>query len=108
LGLVGVAPLILLPSAAIVLGAALLLGGGTQPELVEDGPPRRWHVTRDAVRASSGVMIMGGLSALVLGVIAVAVEGPVLPLALTAVLCVAASLMLSGGSLLARFRQRVA
>lgn len=109
LSVLGVASLTLLPVAAIVLGVALLLGGGTQPEIAEDDDPRqRFHVTRDIVRAASGVMVMGGLSSLVLGVIAVAVEGPALPLALTALLCVATSLMLSGGSLLARFREHVA
>jgi len=107
LALLGVASLTLLPVAAIVLGVALLLGGGAQPEIGEDDARDRWHVTRDIVRASSGVMVMGGLSSLVLGVIAVAVDGPVLPLVLTALLCVATSLTLSGGSLLARFREHV-
>lgn len=108
LALLGVAALTLLPVASIVLGVALLLGGGAQPDVVEDESPRHWHVSRDAVRAASGVMVMGGLSALVLGVIAIAAEGPILALALTAQLCVAAALVLSGGSLLARFRERVA
>ncbi len=107
LALLGVASLTLLAVAAIVLGVSLLLGGGAQPEIAEDDTPKRWHVTRDAVRASSGVMVMGGLSSLVLGVIAVAADAPVLPLALTALLCVAAALMLAGGSLLARFRERL-
>lgn len=108
LAMLGVASLTLLPVAAIVLGVALLLGGGAQPEIAaEDDARDRWHVTRDIVRASSGVMVMGGLSSLVLGVIAVAVDGPVLPLVLTALLCVATSLTLSGGSLLARFREHV-
>lgn len=107
LAVLGVASLTLLPVAAIVLGVALLLGGGAQPEIAEDDARDRWHVTRDIVRASSGVMVMGGLSSLVLGVIAVAVEGPVLPLALTALLCVATSLVLSGGSLLVRFREHI-
>lgn len=103
----GVASLTLLPVAAIALGVALLLGGGAQPDIAEDDERQRWHVTRDIVRASSGVMVMGGLSSLVLGVIALAVEGPVVPLALTALLCVATCLVLSGGSLLARFREHV-
>lgn len=106
LALLGVASETLLAIAAIVLGVALLLGGGAQPELVEDDTPKRWHVTRDAVRASSGVMVMGGLSSLVLGVIAVAVESPAVPLVLTSLLCVAAALLLAGGSFLARFRDR--
>jgi hypothetical protein len=107
----GMMSLILLPVAAIVLGAALLLGGPTQPDLAEDATVtarRHWHVTRDAMRASSGVMVMGGLGAIVLGILAVSGVGPALPLALTALLCVAMSLMLSGGSLLALVRKKLA
>ncbi len=107
----GIVPLTMLPVASIVLGAALLLGGPMQPDLVEDAPvttPRHWHVTRDLMRASSGVMVMGGLSSVILGVLALANVGPTAPLALTALLCVAASLMLSGGSLLALIRRRFA
>jgi len=107
LALFGVASLTLLPVAAIALGAALLLGGPTQPEIAEDSP-RHWHVTRDMMRASSGVMVMGGLSAVILGVLAIANVGPIVPLALTALLCVAAALMLSGGSLLAVVKKRFA
>lgn len=111
LALFGVASLTLLPVAAIVLGAALLLGGPTQPDIAEDAPgttPRHWHVTRDMMRASSGVMVMGGLAAVVLGVLGIANVGPAVPLALTAFLCAAVALMLSGGSLLALVKNRFA
>jgi len=110
LALAGVASLTLLAAAALVLGAALLLGGPAQPDLAEVAPApthRHWEVTRSIVRSSSGVMVMGGVAAVVLGVLAIAGVGPALALALTALLCVAAALMLAGGSLYARFAQRL-
>jgi len=110
LALAGVEPLTLLATAALVLGAALLLGGPAQPDLAEVTPAptrRHWEVTRSIVRASSGVMVMGGVASVVLGVLAIAGAGPALALALTALLCVAAALMMAGGSLYARFAQRM-
>lgn len=109
LALMQVMPTVLLPIAAVALGVALLLGGPTQPDFAEVGAPdagHHWQVTRGAARTSSGVMVMGGLAALVLGVLAIAGLAPALVLSLVAVVCVAAALMLSGGALLARFTSR--
>jgi len=111
LALFGVAPTFLLPAAALVIGAAMLLGGPAQPQIAEAAPAssaRRWHVTRDAVRTSSGVMVMAGVAAVVLGILAVAANGPVILLTLIAMLCVAAALVLAGGALTARFARRFA
>ncbi|MBA3397311.1 MAG: hypothetical protein H0T89_32090 [Deltaproteobacteria bacterium] len=111
LALFGVSPLTLLPVAALVLGVALLLGGPAQPQIAEVAParsPRRWHVTRDAVRTSSGVMVMAGVAAIALGILALATDGPVLLLSLIAMVCVAAALVLAGGALAARFARRFA
>lgn len=109
LAVIGVSPLVLLPAGALVLGASLLLGGPAQPALAEDDArsDRRWHVTRDAVRASGGVMVMAGVAALVLGILAFA-GGPVVTLSLVAVLCVAAGLITAGGALIARIARRFA
>ncbi|MDB4963527.1 MAG: hypothetical protein JWP01_3526 [Myxococcales bacterium] len=109
LALLGVLEAQLLSAAAIVLGFSLLLGGPAQPEVSEETPehlPTRLHVTRDIVRASSGVMVMGGLAAIVLGLLAATGLGPVIGCVLASLLCVAVSLMLAGGSLFARFSRR--
>jgi hypothetical protein len=111
LALLGVLELPLLSAAAIVLGFSLLLGGPAQPEMTDVTPerqPTRLHVTRDIVRASSGVMVMGGLAAIVLGLLAATGLGPVVGCVLASLLCVATSLMLAGGSLFARFARRIA
>jgi hypothetical protein len=104
-----VAPLYVLPAASLVIGAALLLGGPTQPALavgVETAGPR-WRVTRDAVRASGGVMAMAGVAAIVLGILSLT-GGPVLTLTLVAFLCVATALLVAGTALTARIAQRLA
>lgn len=112
LALFGVSPLTLLPAAGLVLGVALLLGGPAQPQIAEVAPAsrmtRRWHVTRDAVRTSSGVMVMAGVAAIVLGILALATDGPTLLLSLIAMVCIAAALVLAGGTLAARFARRLA
>ena len=103
------APLYVLPAASLVIGAALLLGGPTQPALaagIETAGPR-WRVTRDAVRASGGVMAMAGVAAIVLGILSLT-GGPVLTLTLIAFLCVAMSLLVAGTALTARIAQRLA
>jgi hypothetical protein len=109
LAAVGVNPFTLLPAALLVLGAALLLGGPAQPALAARVAPdgERWVVTRDAVRASSGVMVMAGVAAIVLGILALT-GGPIVTLALVAVVCVAASLVLAGGAVTARLARRLA
>jgi hypothetical protein len=109
LALFGVLEAPLLSAAAIVLGFSLLLGGPAQPEMTDETPehlPTRLHVTRDIVRASSGVMVMGGLAAIVLGLLAATTLGPVIGCVLASLLCVATSLMLAGSSLFVRFSHR--
>lgn len=104
---VGISPFVMLPAAALVLGASLLLGGPAQPALAARATSRRWYVTRDAVRSSGGIMVMAGVAAVVLGILAL-VGGPVVTLALVAVLCVAAALIVAGGALTARIARRFA
>jgi hypothetical protein len=111
LALVDVSPMTLLPAASLVLGISVLLGGPAQPDLVDAAPtaaPRAGQRTRSAVRSSGGFMVIGGLLAIVLGVLAATGLAPVLPLTLIALVCVAAALSVAGGSLFALFARRLA
>jgi hypothetical protein len=109
LALVYINPFVLLPAGALVIGLALLLGGPAQPDIAEVAPAataRRYQVTRNAVRTSSGVMVMAGVAAIVLGILALIGSAPVLVLSLVAMMCTAAALVLAGGTLVARFTKR--
>ncbi|MGN6106204.1 MAG: hypothetical protein ACTHU0_13940 [Kofleriaceae bacterium] len=112
LALIGVAPTILLPVGAIVLGGSLLFGGPVQPDLAVDlpaAPRRRWQLTRADARSTGGVMVMAGLTALVLGILGIAGQrGPVVLLSLIGVACVGGALVLVGGLITARLTQRFA
>jgi len=92
LALARVAPLVVLPVAAIVVGAALLVGGS---------------VERATIRASGGGMVMAGLGAVVLGIIALVAGGPQLTLTLIAMLAIGGAMVLSGGALAAIFARRM-
>lgn len=109
--LLGVVPLVLLPAAAMAVGAALLFGGPAQPQIADAAPRSRrpaWRVTRDAVRTSSSVMVMAGLGGIVLGVLGLTIAGYTLVMSLIAMLAIAAALVLAGGALTARFGRRFA
>jgi hypothetical protein len=111
LALVDVSPMTLLPAAALVLGIAVLLGAPAQPDLVDAAPsvtPVYATRSRTAVRSSGGVMVIGGLLAIVVGVLAATGIAPALPLTLIALVCVAAALAVAGGSLFALFVRRLA
>lgn len=111
LALTGVAPLVLLPAAAIVFGGSLLLGGAAQQELVYVSPernPRYARVTYSAIQASGGLMVLVGVGAAVLGILALLDVGPILTLSLVAMLCIGAAMLFAGGALTARFVRRFA
>jgi hypothetical protein len=111
MAMLGVVPLVLLPAAAIAVGAALLFGGPAQPQIADAAPRSRrpsWHVTRDAVRTSSSAMVMAGLGGIVLGVLGLALDGYTVVMSLIAMLAIAGSLILAGGALTARFGRRFA
>ena len=111
LALAGVMPHLLLPIAAIVFGASLLLGGAATPELDKVMPARDrrfGEITHEAIRASGGVMVLAGIAAAVLGILALIHVGPYLTLSLIACLCVGGALLLAGGTLTARFARRFA
>ena len=111
LALANVRPFTLLPVAAIVFGGSLLLGGAAQPDLealVPEYDPRYRRITRTAIEASGGVMVMVGIAAAVLGILALLEVGPVMTLPLVGMLCIGAALLMAGGALTARFARRFA
>lgn len=109
IALAGVKPTVMLPVAAIVFGSSLLLGGAAQPDLVYLAPeknPRIARATFSAIQASGGIMVLVGVAAAVLGVLALLEVGPPLALALIAMLCIGFSLLFAGSALTARFVRR--
>ncbi|HSN25384.1 MAG TPA: hypothetical protein VLT45_03840 [Kofleriaceae bacterium] len=104
--LAGVVPRVMIPVAAIVYGAALLLGGAAQPELASLGG--RHGDRAQAVEASGGIMVIVGIAAAVLGILALLDVGPAVVLALIALLCVGGALTFAGGALAARLMGRLA
>ena len=109
IALVGIKPAVILPVAAIVYGGSLLLGGAVQPDLVYLAPernPRYARATFSAIQASGGIMVLVGVAAAVLGVLALLEVGPPISLALVAMLSIGFSLLFAGGALTARFVRR--
>ena len=107
LGILNVLPLTLLPIAAIVYGAALILGAGATVRPSEitiahgEAEALARHVTRQAVLATTGFQILVGLGAATLGIIALAQVYP-LTLTLVAMLAVAGSFLLSNAAIASR------
>lgn len=105
LALSGVQPLSLLPSATIVFGGALLLGGAVQPDLVYLAPERNPKVARmtySAIQTSGGVMVLVGVASVALGILALLEVGPILSLTLIALLALGVALLFAGGALTTR------
>lgn len=107
LALVGIAPLTLVPVAAIIFGASLLLGSVAAANLnavwasaTEEREVVR-EVTREAVIASSGVQILIGLGAIALGILALLGFNPMV-LSLVAMLSLGLSDLLSGTAIMSR------
>lgn len=107
LSLVGILPQILVPISAMVLGAALLLGGAARPELnfaqlgVRGGSPHARYLAHQAIIGTSGVLALVGIGALVLGILAL-VQGPTFELSLIAILAVGAAELFGGSAMLGR------
>jgi hypothetical protein len=107
LGSLNVYPTILLPVAAIVYGAGLILGAGANVrinELIvvhrEDVAAAR-HAIRQAVLATTGLQVFVGLAAVTLGIIALASYYPI-TLGLVAMLVVAGAFVLSNTAIAGR------
>lgn len=103
LALLDLAPLTLTSVAAIVFGGALLLSSGTATRLnclVIDGhnlPDTSRRVAREAVFAAASVQVLVGLGGGILGLLAL-LGIHSLVLALVAMLCLGASVLMSGGA----------
>jgi hypothetical protein len=99
LGLIGIAPAVLLPVAAIVLGASLLLSAGAADQLMSlasGGPERPTGESVPIMAGSAKVMI--GLASIVLGIVAVVGVAP-LTLTLVAMLVIGCGAMMSAAAL---------
>jgi hypothetical protein len=110
IALAGVKPDVLVPVAAIVFGGSLLLGGAAQPDLVYLAPdknPRFARVTFSAIQTSGSIMVLAGVAAAVLGILALLDVGPAISLSLVAMLTIGFSLLFAGGALTARFAHRL-
>jgi hypothetical protein len=100
LSLVNVHPLTLTAVAAIVFGAALILGVGVKARLSHLTIGQEEHklareIARQALMASTGVQLLVGLGAVVLGILALLNFDPLI-LSLVAVLSVGSMITLSG------------
>jgi len=107
LALVHVVPVVLLPSAAIVFGGGLIAGTGMTSRLSKIAVQATVEVeavlelSREAIAAAAYVRLFIGLGAMALGVLALVGISPLI-LSIIALLSVAFSQMVSGGSLSGR------
>jgi hypothetical protein len=105
LSLIGIATTVLIPIAAIVFGGALLLGSGATADLstLSTGAAheRFAHTIRQATVAASGAQVLLGISAIVLGIIALVSNDPI-TVSLVALIVVGTSALFSGGALSGR------
>jgi hypothetical protein len=110
LALAGARPLVLLSVAAIVVGGTVLLGAAAQPEIARLAPDRDRRMSRlthEVLEGASGGMVLAGLGALVLGILALVGVGPVYTLVQVALLAVGVALLVGGSALTARFARRL-
>jgi len=107
LTLLNISPAVLMPVAAIVFGATLLFGSGVTARLnhLEEPKSEEYQafrdVAREAVGVATGVRILLGLSAVVLGIIALAGVNWMV-LTFVSILCVGASDVTNGSAITAR------
>ncbi len=108
LALLHVFPAVLLAVAAIVFGGSLLLRIGTSTRLNSLAIDRAWegpehemsrHVASEMVAGSNAAQALVGLAAIVLGILALVGIAYAWTLVLVAMLCLGASVMVSGAAL---------
>jgi hypothetical protein len=110
LALAGVMPFILLPVAAIVVGGTVLLGAPAQPpiaRLARDPHRPGTRLTYEAVEGASGAMVLAGLGAIVLGILALVRVGPPFTLVQVGLLAVGGALLIGGSALTTRFARQL-
>lgn len=101
LSLIGIAPMILIPAAAIVFGAALILDSGANARLgVQEARHSEEFKSRESIiketdYASAGVELLVGIGSIVLGILALNGVFP-LVLSLVALLGIGAANLLTG------------
>lgn len=101
LSLIGVAPMTLIPVAAIVFGAALLLdsGANTRLSVLEARYSERFQsserLVRETAQASAGVQVLVGIGSTIMGILAVTGISP-LVLSLVTMLSIGAAGLLTG------------
>jgi len=106
LALLGIDPASLLPASAIVFGGGLLLASGSLARMIQttsagESPASNW-VARSSIYAASGLDLLAGAAAIVLGILALG-SGNSVVLSLVAFLCVGTSILASGSALAGRF-----
>ncbi|MDA8087264.1 MAG: hypothetical protein M0Z75_11245 [Nitrospiraceae bacterium] len=107
MALIGVQPLVLIPAAAIVFGASLILGAGSTArmnailtQMTEQREAIR-EVMREAVLAAAGMQILVGIGAIALGVVALTGINP-MALSLVAMLSLGFANLLSETAIINR------
>lgn len=103
LSLIGLDPVTLLPVAAIVLGAGLLLSAAAPAaeRNEEVGYGRREEILRESFAAASGVHVLVGAGSAVLGILGVLGNSPLL-FTMIATLSIGAAQLLTGATVGAR------
>jgi hypothetical protein len=107
LGSLNVYPAVLLPVAAIVFGAGLILGAGANVRINElvvvhrEDEARARFAIRQAVLAMTGLQVFIGLAAVTLGIIALASDYPI-TLSLVAMLAISGAFVLSNSAIAGR------
>jgi hypothetical protein len=107
LALIGIAPLYLMPIAAIVFGGALLIGSGTVERLndyaIKHAGESQFvqNVSHEAIRSTANLRVLIGLGAITLGILALAGVAP-LTCTIVAMLIVAGADLMSGTALSGR------
>ena len=108
LGTLGLFPVVLTAVSAIVLGTALIFSTGLAAEVrwvrieISEGVEAPMEgATRVGVSATTGMQMLAGLAAIVLGIIALAGYSP-LVLTLIALLAIGGSILFTGGAVSAR------
>jgi hypothetical protein len=97
LALIGIAPMILTPAAAIALGAAVLLGSGAifRVSALAAGPSLDTVLMRESAAAAAGAQVLVGVASVTLGILGL-IGFATLVLSLVAFLSIGTAILFSG------------